>query len=120
MTPHLKKHAGSPLPSPRQGALHTYAEVGMLRVEDGIDDDCFDRLARIVEPEDWGCPGRDRTWVLREYLEQTFVRLTAQRRIAIAADGTRSAFATGLATPAGEEVYGTCVPAHDPDGPPWR
>ncbi|HEX6473064.1 MAG TPA: DUF3825 domain-containing protein [Streptosporangiaceae bacterium] len=110
--------------SPR--ALYKHADLGRLRMEAEPapgDDDAFDRLARLAEPENWAGPAqarRDDTWVLREYVEWTFERLYQQRQIINSADGAHSVFNTGLATAQQETIYGLFTPNRDPDGPPWQ
>jgi hypothetical protein len=109
-----------------QRALYKHADLGRLRTEAEPapnDDDAFDQLARIAEPENWSGPARarhDETWVLREYVEWTFERLYQQRQIINSADGAHSVFNTGLATAQQETIYGLFVPNRDPDGPPWQ
>ncbi|MDX6743685.1 DUF3825 domain-containing protein [Actinocorallia sp. A-T 12471] len=100
-------------------ALYEQVELGPLRIDGTTTEDCFDRLARLAAPEPWTAPGRDGTWLLREYLEQTFERLHAQRRIAVAADGSRSLFDTGLTTADDSVIYALCLPGANPDGAPW-
>lgn len=100
-------------------ALYEQVELGPLRIDGTTTEDCFDRLARIAAPEPWTVAGHDETWLLREYLEQTFERLHAQRRVAVAADGSRSLFDTGLTTAEDGAIYGLCLPGSNPDGAPW-
>ncbi|GAB2850108.1 hypothetical protein GCM10022221_56960 [Actinocorallia aurea] len=100
-------------------ALYEQVELGPLRIDGTTPEDCFDRLARIAAPEPWTVPGRDETWLLREYVEQTYERLHAQRRVAVAADGSRGVFDTGLVTAEDAPVYGLCVPGANADGAPW-
>lgn len=109
-----------------QRALYKHADLGRLRGEAEPppgDDDAFDQLARIAEPENWAGPAQarhDETWVLREYVEWTFERLYQQRQIINSADGAYSVFNTGLATAQQETIYGLFMPNRDPDGPPWQ
>jgi hypothetical protein len=109
-----------------QRALYKHAELGRLRTDGDqavVEDDAFDRLAQIAEPENWAGPAqarRDETWVLREYVEWTFERLYQQRQVVNSPDGAHSVFNTGLATTQQETVYGLFVPNRDPDGPPWQ
>ncbi|HEU5159116.1 MAG TPA: DUF3825 domain-containing protein [Streptosporangiaceae bacterium] len=110
-----------------QRAIYKHADLGRLRGEaepaPAADDDAFDQLARIAEPENWAGPAQakhDGTWVLREYIEWTFERLYQQRQIVNSPDGGYSVFNTGLATAQQETIYGLFVPNRDPDGPPWQ
>jgi hypothetical protein len=108
-----------------QRALYKHADLGRLRrdAEQAGQDDVFDQLARVAEPENWAGPAQarhDETWVLREYVEWTFERLYQQRQIVNAPDGAHSVFNTGLATAQHETVYGLFAPNRDPDGPPWQ
>ena len=109
-----------------QRAIYKHADLGRLRGDAEparADDDAFDQLARIAEPENWAGPAQarhDETWVLREYVEWTFERLYQQRQIINSADGGYSVFNTGLATAQQETIYGLFVPNRDPDGPPWQ
>jgi hypothetical protein len=119
--------AGQPRRSPRSPrAIYKHADFGRLRLEAeqaAGEDDAFDQLARIAEPENWAGPAqarRDETWVLREYVEWTFERLYQQRQIANSPDGAHSVFNTGLATAQQETIFGLFVPNRDPDGPPWQ
>lgn len=123
--PEPRQFLGEPPVSPArpqrpQRALYEHAELGPLRVDGTTTEDCFDRLARLAEPEKWSAARRDETWVLREYLEQTFERLHVQRRVLASPDGARSVFHTGLATSQQEAIYGLCVPGHNADGAPWQ
>lgn len=140
MTLHDSTHSGLgrlpyPPPEPRQflgdppaqarpprphRALYEHVELGALRIDSNITEDCFDRLARLAAPESWGAPRRDETWVLREYLEQTFERLHVQRLVMTSSDGSLSVFNTGLATPQHEAIYGLCMPSQNADGAPWQ
>jgi hypothetical protein len=123
--------APSPPPAPAkarrpQRALYKHADLGRLRTDGDqavVEDDAFDRLAQIAEPENWAGPAQarhDETWVLREYVEWTFERLYQQRQVVNSPDGAHSVFNTGLATTQQETVYGLFVPNRDPDGPPWQ
>jgi hypothetical protein len=123
--------APSTPPQPRrsqrvQRALYKHADLGRLRTEAeqaGGEDDAFDQLARMAEPENWAGPSQarhDETWVLREYVEWTFERLYQQRQITNSPDGAHSVFNTGLATAQHETIFGLFVPNRDPDGPPWQ
>jgi hypothetical protein len=109
-----------------QRALHKHADLGPLRTDPDhqvTEDDAYDRLARIAEPENWAGPAQSRhddTWVLREYVEWTFERLYQQRQIINSLDGAHSVFNTGLATAQQETIYGLFIPNRDPDGPPWQ
>jgi hypothetical protein len=109
-----------------QRAIYKHADLGRLRRDADqppAEDDAFDQLARIAEPENWAGPAqakRDETWVLREYVEWTFERLYQQRQIVNSADGGYSVFNTGLATAQQETIYGLFVPNRDPEGPPWQ
>ena len=108
-----------------QRALYKHADLGSLRAggggrpPSGEDQDCFDLLARLAEPEAWSSQG-DPTWVLREYVEWTFERLHQQRQVPTSPDGAYSVFNTGLATPQQETVFGLFAPNRNPDGPPWQ
>jgi hypothetical protein len=109
-----------------QRAIYKHADLGRLRGDaepPHKEDDAFDQLARIAEPENWLGPAQvkhDETWVLREYVEWTFERLYQQRQIINSADGGCSVFNTGLATAQQETIFGLFVPNRDPDGPPWQ
>jgi hypothetical protein len=109
-----------------QRALYKHADLGRLRNDTEPapgEDDAFDQLARIAEPENWAGPAqarRDETWVLREYVEWTFERLYQQRQIINSADGAHSVFNTGLATAQQETIYGLFMPNRNPDGAPWQ
>lgn len=126
--------APAPLPqaAPQAGprrpdrALYKHADLGPLRSDreaGSLDEDCFDQLARIAEPENWAGPAsakHDPTWVLREYVEWTFERLFQQRQVVTSPDSLHCVFNTGLATPQQETVYGRFVPNRNPDAQPWQ
>jgi len=128
--PQAQPASAQPISRRSQRALYKHATLGPLRAEDpsASGEDFFDLLARLAEPEEWGgAPSgpaqvarSDDTWVLREYIEQTFERLYRQRRILTSPDGAHSVFNTGLVTSRQEEIYGLFVPSRDPDGAPWR
>jgi hypothetical protein len=98
---HVRLHQAEP-PGP---ALHRYADLGT--------GDCFGPLARLAEPEPWG------DGILRDYVEQTFERLSRSGQIAVSADNAFSAFNTGLATPQQEAIYGLFVRNQVPGAQPW-
>lgn len=108
--------------------LYKHADVGPLRSDldkppVGGEEDCYDLLARIAEPENWAGPAvsqRDVTWVLREYVEWTFERLFLQRQVLTSADSQHCVFNTGLATSQQETIYGRFVPNRIPDAQPWQ
>jgi hypothetical protein len=123
----VQQRPGSPRRAQRaQRAIYKHADLGRLRGDAEparADDDAFDQLARMAEPENWAGPAQvehDETWVLREYVEWTFERLYQQRHILNSPDGGYSVFNTGLATTQQETIYGLFVPNRDPDGPPWQ
>jgi Domain of unknown function (DUF3825) len=122
-----------------QRALYKHADLGPLRSDPDRrppagEDDCFEQLARLTEPESWSGPASARhdgpgsagydelrvLRVLREYIEWTFERLHQQRQVLTSLDGAYSLFNTGLATPQQETVYGLFVPNRNPDGAPWQ
>jgi hypothetical protein len=118
----LQRFAGDTQPAP---PLHRRPQRVLYDQADlGSGDDCFDRLARLAEPERWtgqsDAAGHDDTWVLREYVEWTFERLHRQRRVLTSPEGGHSVFNTGLATPQQETIYGLFTPNRNPDGPPWQ
>jgi hypothetical protein len=77
-------------------------------------DEALQDLASLAAPEDWGA---DRS-VLRAYLIMTFARVQAQGLLAVAPDGSRAEFDTGLLTSAGAPVYARLEPL---DGDiPWE
>jgi Domain of unknown function (DUF3825) len=120
--------AGQPVSRRPDRALYKHADVGPLRSDldrppGGGEEDWFDHLARIAEPENWAGPAvahRDSTWVLREYVEWTFERLFQQRQVLASADSQHSVFNTGLATAQQETIYGRFVPNRNSDGQPWQ
>lgn len=117
MTLHESKHSGynelsrhgrlhQPSAAPEGLALYRYADLGSA--------DFAEPLARLAEPEPWG------EGALRDYLEQTFERLSRSGQIAISADNGFSAFNTGLGTPLQETIYGLFLRNHVQGGPPWQ
>ncbi len=72
-------------------------------------------LATMAAPERWDYPGEgvgkpSRYGILREYITVTFSRITAQGKLSHAADGSLSAFNTGLLTPFAEDIYAVLTP----------
>ncbi|MFJ9899600.1 DUF3825 domain-containing protein [Streptomyces sp. NPDC091280] len=108
-------------------ALFEYAHMGYVRsgasLRDGIGDpDIFDRLADMAEPENWdGREGEPRggNRILRNYVRWTFERAHQQGKISTSADGSFSAFNTGLATARQETIYGLFRRNDRPDSQPW-
>lgn len=89
----------------------------------GTWDSLLGSLAATVAPERWNFPGEgvgrtSRYGILREYLCCTYHRARCQERIARSADGSFSAFNTGLLTAFGEDVY-ACMTARSGDIP-WQ
>ena len=105
------------------GPLRELARYAVLGTWDSILGD----LARMAAPERWNYPGTPvvpsaagdtRYGVLREYLAVTFHRARSQGKLVEAADGSFSAFNTGLVTASLEDIFACFEPTGSDI--PWR
>ena len=82
---------------------------------------CYERLADLADPEDWGSSNR----ILKNYLSFSFSRAvflterdvnqTAQSNLPLVFDDDRCLFNTGLYTHRYETIYGLFEPNTKPD-----
>ena len=89
----------------------------------------YDRLANLAKPEEWNFrrsefqrPGQHFP-ILVGYLNNTFLRVQKQDRIAYSDDNDRACFNTGLQTPNEKDIFATFVRnrnARERDQPEWN
>lgn len=121
--PTVDEGAWSDLPSGSNGLELSPARELAQQVAIGSWDAFLGALAVMAAPERWSYPGeqpgeKGRYGILRDYICSTFHRLHCQQRISVSADGSFSAFATGLMTALGDDIY-ACMSARKGDIP-WQ
>lgn len=96
--------------------LAAFAQIGTW-------DTALGTLATMAAPERWNFHGEgvgqaSRYGILREYLAVTFHRIMHEEKLCVAADGSLTAFDTGLLTPFFESIYAVLTPRSG--AIPWK
>jgi len=102
-------------PRGQQGGLYHFAWFSRP-------DEAYEELRGMCLPEDWDFmdgPGRKSHWLLRNYLENTFLRLEQEGEILYGDSGAVAAFNTGLVDEHYEDIYARFTPNRNPDRQRW-